>query len=154
MTEVRPIDLRSDAGKALLRLTREQFEFWREQLEANAKGEFAASHSLHFWFILSAIALEGDEQFRLIKKRAEEALPQCNWETGRRYLQKCQELELVETITTGRQRYVHLTESGQRAIAMTLGRWTKEFGALQRNTRHAKNGEDPAAPTADGDAAT
>jgi len=136
------VNLQSAAGKALLRLTRQQFAFWEDQLKQNATGKFKASHSLHYWFILAAIALEGDDRGRILKKRAEEALPQCTWETGRKYLQKCHALGLAETVTNGKIRYVALTEPGMRAVAMTLGRWAREIGALGMSSRTVSDADE------------
>jgi hypothetical protein len=132
-SKIRPIKLRSDAGKALLRLTKEQFSYWENQLRAVTTGDFKASHSMHYWYIMSTLALDGDDEFKILKKRAEEALPKASTETGRRYLYECEKLGLTQTIKTKGFLYAALTETGEQAIANTLGRWITEFSKVRRS---------------------
>lgn len=130
--KIRPINLRSDAGKALLRLTKEQFSYWENQLRTVTTGDFKVSHSMHYWYIMSALALDGDDEFKVLKKRAEAALPKASAATGRRYLYECEKLGLTQTIQTKGVRYAALTETGEKAIANTLGRWIIEFAKVRR----------------------
>jgi hypothetical protein len=129
----RPLSLRSDAGKALLRLTKAQFSDWERQLSEVTTDEFNASHSMHYWYIMSTLALDGDEEFKVLKKRAEEALPRASTETGRRYLSECEKLGLTRTIRTKGYLYAALTEAGEKALANTLGRWITEFAKVRRS---------------------
>jgi hypothetical protein len=136
----RPLLLQSPAGKALLRLTREQFSFWEEQVGRVARSgssesigtKYKPSHAVHYWHILSFIALEGDEESKVRKKRAEESLPRAATETGRRYLAECEQFGLVRTIKDRGIIYAALTEDGERVLASTLGRWRAEFGRLHK----------------------
>jgi hypothetical protein len=127
----RPLDVRSQAGKALLELTREQFSYWENQLREATSGDFIPSHSMHYWYIMSTLAL-GDNELKVVKKKAEEALPKASTEAGRRYLYECEKFGLTRTITTKGVRYAALTDGGERAIANTLGRWITEFAKVRR----------------------
>ena len=126
------LKLRSEAAKVLLQLTREQFSFWEEQLRGYATATFPASHAMHYWYIMSTIALEGDDDFRIKKKDAENALPRHKLETGRKYLAECETLGFTSTVTTAGKRYTELTKAGQLVVSNALGRWITEFAKVRR----------------------
>jgi hypothetical protein len=130
-----PLDLRSKAGKALLRLTKEQFAHWEAELrQATGNSEkFVPSHSMHYWYLMSTLALDGDKQLKLPKKTVHDALPRAKMETGRKYLEECEELGLTYTIKDNKGRYAALTDAGERALANTLGRWIVEFAKARRD---------------------
>lgn len=145
----RTFSLRSDAGKALLELTREQFKFWEDQLskvaeQVAAEGgdiEFKSSNAMHYWHILSTLAVDGDAEFKVLKKTVEACLPRLSTETGRKHLSECEKLGLTRTITDRGTRYAALTEVGEGVLAHTLSRWITEFGQLQAT--HFSQTEEP-----------
>jgi hypothetical protein len=131
MTERPTLDLGSEGVQRLIRLTNQQFDYWHNALADETTEQIPPGHLMHYWFILSELALHGPE-FRMNKKDA--SIPHLAAETVRKHVATAKELGFVETVGAKKgTQYLQLTPAGQRAIARTLTSWVHGFGEIQRN---------------------
>lgn len=125
-------DLRHEGVRALIELTNSQFKDWQESLAAETDTEIKSGSLMNYWFILSNLALHGDDDFRMNKKDAFSTIPNLSTDSVRKYVATLGALGLVETVKVKNQIYLRLAPGGQRAVARTMTRWIDEFGALQK----------------------
>jgi hypothetical protein len=125
-------DLQSEGVRELLRLTNEQFKDWKESLSRETTDPIGAGSLMNYWFILSNLALHGDNEFRMNKKDAFLTIPNLKPEAVRKHVAALGALGFVETVRLKNHVYLRLTQAGKRAVAHTMGRWIREFGKVQR----------------------
>lgn len=113
----------------LICLTNEQFDFWNKILVEVTGEKFKANNDIHYWFILSALALRPD--FSMNKKECFQSIPNLSTESVRKHVAAASKLGLVETVKTKGVITVRLTSAGQHAVFSTMERWIQEFGKIQ-----------------------
>jgi DNA-binding MarR family transcriptional regulator len=136
--------LGSEGMRALLQVTQDQFKFWGEELTRDKKEEIRPGDMMDYWFILAFLAQQGPP-FRYSKKKAFPAIAavtNLKPSTVERHFPTTEKLGLTETVRSGGDISIQLSEKGQQAISNTLERWVREFGKVQRKYFPPEDPED------------
>lgn len=147
----KPLDLTSEGARALITLTNQQFQLWGECLRDLTTDEIPAGNLMDYWFILSALA-SLPPRFQMRKKESFTLIPNLGEESVRKYVSWVERHGFVETVKSRGVIYVRLTETGQTAVATTLGRWLHAFTSVRR--RHFAPEPPLVLPRDDGDDGT
>jgi len=126
-----PRGIGSDGIHALIDLTNQQFEYWWECLQDETSEEIPPGSLMHYWYILSRLALRRDNHFGIGKKESFCLIPNLSPEATRKHVAAAGHLGFIETVKYKREVYVRLTKAGERAVNKTLARWIEEFGKIQ-----------------------
>jgi hypothetical protein len=124
-------DIGSDGVNALIELTNQQFKLWESCLREETIEEIPSGSLMHYWFILSNLALRRDQEFSISKKDSFYLIPNLSPEAARKHVAAAGQLGFLETVKYKRVIYVRLTKAGERAVSKTLRNWVIEFGRLQ-----------------------
>lgn len=128
----KPLDLRSEGVRELIKLTNNQFKDWQQALARETTVTINAGCLMNYWFILSNLAVHGGDEFRMNKKDTFLTIPNLKPEAVRKHVATLGALGFVETVRSKKEVFLSLTPSGQRAVMQTMAGWIQEFGRLQR----------------------